>query len=514
MKLSQLLKFDNIIVQCHNNPDADAVASGLALLKYLRGNGKNACLVYSGNFEITKSNLKLMISELEVEIHYVWHQNQMAMLLGLPEGSIPDLLVTVDSQYGESNIKKFEAKKIAIIDHHQISSKLPQLSEVRSYLASCSTLMWRMLKDENYPIDDDIKLSTALYYGLMTDSNNFSELQHPLDMDMRDELRYSTASITRFKNSNISQKELRIAGIALLGSEYYHENHYSIVKTDPCDPNILGIIADMLLEVEDVECCLVYTIHEGGIKLSVRSCVKEVKADELAKYICHGVGDGGGHLVKAGGAITRTLLEKNELIYTPSAIQQFFRQRMESYFTDIEIFYAGKNKMNVSNMNLYKSKRVTVGYIKGADLFPVGTKAVIRAMDGDRELEIRRNTVIVVGVTGEIYATSQERFETNYEPSTKTYKYPGDYAPTIRNHSDGYHGISLLPLLSTATYVGAGNIYARELKKRTKVFTKWNPDCYCLGRPGDYIAVSEDDLSNVYVIEKELFFKTYKPVVD
>ena len=126
---------------------------------------------------------------------------------------------------------------------------------------------------------------------------------------MRDELNYSTSQITKFKNSNISQEELRIAGIALLGSEYYSENHYSIVKSDPCDPNVLGIISDMLLEVEDVDCCLVYSIHEGGIKISVRSCVREVKADELARFICAGVGDGGGHLIKAGGSIRRRLLE-------------------------------------------------------------------------------------------------------------------------------------------------------------------------------------------------------------
>ena len=35
MRLCELLKFDDIVIQCHDYPDADTVASGLALYRYL-----------------------------------------------------------------------------------------------------------------------------------------------------------------------------------------------------------------------------------------------------------------------------------------------------------------------------------------------------------------------------------------------------------------------------------------------------------------------------------------------
>ena len=35
MKLNDLLKFNDIVIQCHDNPDADALASGYALYWYL-----------------------------------------------------------------------------------------------------------------------------------------------------------------------------------------------------------------------------------------------------------------------------------------------------------------------------------------------------------------------------------------------------------------------------------------------------------------------------------------------
>ncbi|SDB48561.1 nanoRNase/pAp phosphatase, hydrolyzes c-di-AMP and oligoRNAs [Pseudobutyrivibrio sp. YE44] len=511
MKLSQLLKFDNIIVQCHNTPDADALASGMALTKYLKEKGKNVCFVYGGNFEITKSNLKLMISDLQIDVHYVGHQVQLAQLLGLREQEIPELLITIDSQYGEGNIRKFKAKEIAVIDHHQVSNPLPELSEVRSYLASCSTLVWEMLKEEGFSVADDLKLSTALYYGLLTDSNNFSEIHHPMDMDMRDELKYSSSIITKFKNSNISQEELRIAGIALLGSEYYQDNHYSIVKTDPCDPNILGIISDMLLEVEDVDCCLAFTIHEGGVKLSVRSCVKEVKADELAKFICQGVGNGGGHTVKAGGSIIRSLLEKQELEYNPSSIQQFFRERMKEYFLDNEIIEAADYTPDISEMAVYKSRQINIGYVKASDIMPVGSHFTIRALEGDTEINVSEDTMILVGVKGEIFISMESAFNDYYKACDCAYTYPGEYEPTIRNLKDG-NSTSLLPYIKSCVFVGNGNIYAKELQRRTKLFTQCHPDDYSLGRPGDFIVVTGTDLSKIAIIDRDVFMKTYESV--
>lgn len=510
MRLSQLLEYDNIIVQCHNNPDADALASGFAVTKYLQVNGKNAKFVYGGNFGITKSNLKLMVVDLAIEANHVKYQEQLNDLLNIDKEDIPDLLVAVDSQYGEGNIKKFRAKEIAIIDHHQISGHLPELSEVRPYQASCATVVWDMLRAEGYPVDRDMNLSTALYYGLLTDSNNFSELHHPLDLDMRDEIKYSTSIITKFKNSNISQVELKIAGIALLGSEYYSDHHYSIVKSDPCDPNILGIISDMLLEVEDVDCCLVYSIHEGGIKVSVRSCVKEVKADELAKFICAGVGNGGGHLIKAGGSIRRSLLEMQEMPYTPPAIQQFFRERMRDYFVDSDIIYTNKYVADTSSMKRYRKKRVHVGYVMAKDVMPSQGTCIIRTLEGDVDVEVMDDTVIAIGIRGEIYPMSWDNFIKKYEITAEPYEYPGNYKPSIKD-IDG-KSREFLQFAHSCVTTDKVEIFAKEIKNRTKIFTKWDSENYYLGKPGDYMAVSSTDNSDVYIVERNIFHETYDEI--
>ena len=135
MKLSDLLQFDNIIVQCHDNPDADALASGFGVYEYLRMNGKSPRLVYGGRNIIHKSNLVLMVDSLGIPIEHVDFLDN------------PQLLVTVDCQYGGGNVTFFKAENVAVIDHHRVSGELPAMNRVMSYMGSCATIVWDMLRE-------------------------------------------------------------------------------------------------------------------------------------------------------------------------------------------------------------------------------------------------------------------------------------------------------------------------------------------------------------------------------
>lgn len=344
MRLADLLAYNEIIVQCHDNPDADAIASGYGVYEYLKANGKNVRLIYSGHNLICKSNLVMMVKDLEIPIEHVQITEETAPV---------ELLVTVDCQYGEGNVTVHPAKNVAVIDHHRVSGKLPVLSEVRSNLGACATLIWQLLKDENYPVNDNMELATALYYGLFTDTGRFEEIFHPKDIELREEANVDTGLVTKFRNCNISIEELETAGAALLRCDYNEKYRFAVVKAGPCDPNILGIISDIVLEVDAVDVCLVFSVLPNGVKISIRSCIEEIKANELAAKICIGIGSGGGHTVKAGGLLQMSLLIKAYEGYckiagveprmemdesgrsrrpSMSAIKGFLEQRMEDYF--------------------------------------------------------------------------------------------------------------------------------------------------------------------------------------
>ena len=178
MKLSTLDKFNNIVIQMHDNPDADAVGSGFALYKYFKEKEKNVRLVYGGPMKIRKSNMLLMIEKLDIPVEYVDKLDK------------PELLITVDCQYGEGNVQRFEAENIAIIDHHNTGRESGEMEEIRSHIVSCATVCFDMLKDEGFDVNSDKNVATALYYGMFMDSNEMSELRHPLERDMLDCLKY------------------------------------------------------------------------------------------------------------------------------------------------------------------------------------------------------------------------------------------------------------------------------------------------------------------------------------
>lgn len=497
MNLSDLLSYNNIVIQAHDNPDADAIASGYGVYKFLLSEGKSPRLIYSGKRQITKSNLVLMVRNLEIPIEYVTELYD-----------VPDLLITVDCQYGESNVTKFEAKNIAIIDHHQVLQTLPMLSEVRSNVGSCAAVVHHMLEKEGFDVNEDEKLATALYYGLMTDTNNFTELHHPLDKDLRDDIKFNHMDITRFKNSNLSIDELGIAGRALLSAFYNEEYKFGLVEAEPCDPNILGVISDMLLEVDRVDTCLVYSILPSGVKISVRSCVRETRADELAQYVARGVGNGGGHIIKAGGFLQNDLLKKKG-IDQGEGLYEFFNERMVDYFAHCEIIYAEDYKADIEYMIPFRKKHLHLGYVDAGSVFENGTKLQIRTMEGDIEVKVSDGVYIMLGISGEIYPQEKENFEKNYWYSDDKYVFSGEYEPTVKVAEEG-KAISLLPYVKSCISSGQNRVYVRRLDHRVKLFTAWDPDRYYVGKVGDYLACREENVSDVYIIDHNIFDLTYE----
>lgn len=107
MILKDLLRYDRIVIQCHDDPDADTIASGCALLKYLESKGKSPRLVYSGSREASKKSLLLTIEKLRVPLEYLRE---------------PELLVTVGCRAGQRNVSALPHQNLAVIDHHELDT--------------------------------------------------------------------------------------------------------------------------------------------------------------------------------------------------------------------------------------------------------------------------------------------------------------------------------------------------------------------------------------------------------
>lgn len=330
LKLNDLLRYDDIMIQCHDDPDADAIASGFALLEFLKSRGKSPRFVYGGKRPISKPDLKLLCDACKIPVKYLKEQGD----------DIPELLVMVDCHPGQSNGTPMKHETLVVIDHHafsgqereiltedqkmQLAGSHPSLPPwaVRAPMGSCSTLLWHLLRDAG---DTDLPLTvaTALSFGLYIDTAYYRRLERSEDLTMKVNLRYDPCLFDQLDSARLSLDGLIICGRAMATPHYNIENHFAVAEALDCsDTNLLGVISDRLIGVQDVELCVAYCVvysdcEEPGCKephhvqISVRSQNPDMPADNLAEELARGLGDGGGQSEKvAGGKLLWERLKK------------------------------------------------------------------------------------------------------------------------------------------------------------------------------------------------------------
>lgn len=497
MKLSNLNKYNEIVIQMHNNPDADAVGSGFALYKYFKSIGKNVRLVYGGNLKITKSNIVLLLDSMNIPAEYVTELDY-----------VPELLLTVDCQYGEGNVQKFDAENIAMIDHHNTGRLSDDMSEIRSHLVSCSTICYDMLRKSGVDINSDIDMATALYYGMFMDSNGFAEIRHPLERDMIDFLKINKSLIKRLCHTNFTLSELETAGIALLRYSYDENKRLTIINSKPCDPNILGVIGDMVLQVDSVDVSIIYNDCQDGYKLSIRSCAVEVAANDFAAFLTKDIGNGGGHNDKAGGYISKKKFREK---YGDEGIDTYFFDKVSEFYDSFDVINAKDGIKDHSDFELYEKKNLTYGFVKTTDMFETGTECKVRTYEGDVFVVADDRIYIMIGHEGGAYPIEKEIFERKYTAGDKPYCMEFEYSPSVINLLTNTSE-ELMPHSKECFSNNSSRIYAKKLTKAAKVFTKWDYETYMLGNIGDYICYPEDDDKDIYIIKGKILDETYNRI--
>lgn len=499
MRLNNLDKFNDIVIQTHDNPDADSIGTGYAIYRYFEEKGKHVRLIYGGRQEITKSNILLMIQELRIPLVHVTEMKEK-----------PELLITVDCQYGEGNVQRFEACNIAMIDHHHTGKESDDMCEIRSHLVSCATIVYDMLKEQGYNVNKDITVSTSLYYGMFMDSNGLSEISHPIERDMIDFLVYDKSLIKKLCHSNFSREELETAGNALLRYRYDENRRFTIINSKPCDPNILGVIGDIILQVDTIDVSIIYNECQDGYKLSIRSCAVEVAANDLAIYLTKDIGNGGGHIDKAGGYINKHQFQNK---YSDLGLDTYFFDKTTQYFDAFKVIRAEDGPDGITGFKRYKKKSCVYGFVKSTDLFPVGTECKLRSLEGDVFITVSEDIYIMIGIKGDVYPIEKKKFEKNYMEVEKKYNISYEYTPSVINITNN----TSHEIMSYARQCYSHDnsyIYAKRLDWKAKVFTKWDYETYMLGEPGDYLCYPENDKKDIYVTKEDVFEKIYEEIFD
>lgn len=313
-KLEELLREihkEHVYIQTHNFPDPDAIASAYAMQNLLQARGISSTICYKG--KIDRNSTEKLQELLRLEFLHI--EDLESRLTD------EDEVILVDAQKGNSNIINMTGDEIICIDHHPKNDKYPyRFSDIRPEVGACATIMAQYFFENDVPMSRSV--ATALTYAIRIDTNNLSRGVSKLDFEMAyrmyDLCDYDT--IHMLENSNLCFEDLVAYSKAIASIEVY--DNISFADAGAGCP-VIANISDFMLALKEVSFSVVYARREGGVQLSVRSEKPSLDAGKIVSKALAGLGSGGGHAEMAGGFVTFSGDEKEEVILLDEIKERF-----------------------------------------------------------------------------------------------------------------------------------------------------------------------------------------------
>lgn len=288
---------------CHNNPDPDTIASAAALKFILAQSLKRKALIAYGGI-VGRSENRQFIRRLKIDMIQISELN-------FDNFSVIALL---DSQPGTGN-NSIPPKILPhiVIDHHPLRKKTTRCPffDIRPQYGSTSTILTEYLRELN--IEPDIRLATALYYGLETDTQGLSRSTSKADLNALNYLfpKIAPRTLAGIERPSVPKSYYIKFTEAISKSVQYDDVIISYMGTLN-NPDIPAEMADFLLRMENIRWTMCVGEYKDDLILSVRTSRRGWIAGKIALRIVKGLGTGGGHEKAAGGRISLKNLKPDE----------------------------------------------------------------------------------------------------------------------------------------------------------------------------------------------------------
>lgn len=293
----------------HDNPDPDCISSALSLQLIAQEVGVHSDLFYGGQIGYSENrilveilNLTLINPQSGKKIDFTHY----------------DLTAFVDhSPWDYTSIARDVTPDI-VIDHHLPPKYPARFTDVRETAGSTSTILLEYL--QLFDIELSSKLATALFYGLLVDTNNLRrgistadvEALHVLREKIDPELLSRIERVGFMRSMRQSHEDtdfLNVLGEALKNIEVVDNVAFSYVgKVKYRDA--VSHSADFLLKMEHIDVVMVYGIVGDLLYISARSWDGQLHIGQLMKNAFQGLGRAGGHPLIGGASIPLKNLPK------------------------------------------------------------------------------------------------------------------------------------------------------------------------------------------------------------
>src|SRR5437773_2114445 len=248
---------DRVLIMLHNDPDPDAMASGLALRNILRRTRTTAII---GAIQgVTRPENLRMVNLLDIHVESIAPEaikgfDRIAMVDVQPHYFV-DLIDQVD----------------LVIDHHpEQPGYAAVFKDIRADYGSTSTILTEHLRAVDVNISE--RTATAMLYAIKSDTLFFNRQTNRVDLDAFSYLYplADAALIRKMEGAEITTERLEYVIKAFESRTLLDQVFCAFVGPSPRE-DFIPYVADFFLQLEDVKWTIVAGIVSDSLVISVRN---------------------------------------------------------------------------------------------------------------------------------------------------------------------------------------------------------------------------------------------------
>ena len=280
---------DRVLILLHNDPDPDALASGLALRNLLRRT-KTTAIIGAIQGVTRPENLR-MANMLDIHVEQI------------KPASFGDFerIATVDVQphYFGGQLNRADL----VIDHHPEQPGYSAVfKDIRPHYGSTSTILTEHLRAVDVNISE--RTATAMLYAIKSDTLFFARHTNRVDLDAFTFLYplSDAALIRKMEGAEITLERLDYVTRASQGGIMREQVFSAFIGEAPRE-DFIPYTADFFLQLEDVKWTIVAGVVGSSLIVSVRNLGYSRNAGEFVKRWFGDIGSAGGHRAMAKAVV-------------------------------------------------------------------------------------------------------------------------------------------------------------------------------------------------------------------
>jgi len=311
---------ERLLILLHNDPDPDALASGLAIRNVLHRT-KTTAIIGAVHGVTRPENLR-MVNLLDIHVEQVTPESVKEF----------DRVVMVDVQphYFGGLIDRADL----IIDHHPEQPGYTSVfKDIRADYGSTSTILTEHLRAVDVSISE--RTATAMLYAIKSDTLFFNRQTNRVDIEAFSYL-YPLADptlIRKMEGAEITRERLDYVLKAHANGTMEGQVFCASIGESPRE-DFIPYVADFFLQLEDVKWTVVAGRVGATLVISVRNLGYTKNAGEFVRRYFADIGSAGGHRAMAKAVIPLAALTEKLGDLTDVALTAKLHELVAEFLAD------------------------------------------------------------------------------------------------------------------------------------------------------------------------------------